>query len=257
MNLKKIALAGVISLAAVVATVGVAGAANGAKHQTVCNDHAMHSARGCESKGFASLNSAAPLFGLQPQELKAELKAGKSLRDIASAKGIDNTQLAKDLETAITAKIDQAVQSGKLKPEQATAIKAKLAQRVQAMLDRKWDSEKKGPGFHGTAKGNFKLINEQVLTLLGIDAATLKSELKNGKSLAEIAQAKGIAKDALIATIKSALEANLDQAVKDQKIPADKAAKIKENLPQKIESMVTKQHVQKQPQAKEDQTKTS
>ncbi len=268
MKFKKIALVGVISLATVVATVGVAGAANGAlavnktqatqdKHQMVCNDQTKHSARGFESKDFASLSSAAPLLGLQPQELQAELKAGKSLKDVASAKGIDNTKLAQDLEAALTAKIDQAVQNGKLMPEQATAIKAKLPQRIQALLNRKWDGQKKGPGFHGTAMGNFKGINEQVQTLLGIDAATLKTELKSGKSLADIAQAKGVAKDALVAKIKSTLEANLDQAVKDQEISADKAAKIKANLPQKIESMVTKQHVQKQSQAKADQTKTS
>lgn len=268
MKFKKIALVGVISLAAVVSTVGVVSAANGAKavnqtqatqaeYQTVCNDQAKHSARGFESKGFSPLSSVAPLLGLQPQELKAELKAGKSLRDVASAKGIDNVKLAQGLEAALTAKIDQAVQNNKLKPEQATTIKAKLPQRVQAMLDKKWDGQKKGPGFHGTAKGNFKGINEQVQTLLGIDAATLKTEIQSGKSLVDIAQAKGVSKDALVAKIKSTLEANLDQAIKDQKLSTDKAAKIKENLPQKIESMVTKQHVQKQSQAKGDQSKTS
>ena len=87
--------------------------------------------------------------------------------------------------------------------------------------------EAEGPGFHGTSKENFKGINEQVQTLLGIDTAKLKTELKSGKSLADIAQAKGVTKDALVAKIKSTLEANLDQAVKGQKISADKAVKRK------------------------------
>lgn len=275
MKLPKIALAGVISLTAVLAAVGVAGAATDAqsagntqqhqasfaKHQLsrkgsltlADSDKAKHFTRG-KGHGFPVLGAAAQLLGMQPQDLAAELKTGNSLKDVAAAKGMDSAKLAQDLQTTLSAKIDQAVQNGKLTADQATAIKSRIPQQVQAMLDRKWDGQQKGQGFRGT-KGIFKGINEQIQTLLGIDSATLKTELKNGKSLAEIAQAKNIAKDTLVAKIQSAIGANLDQAVKDQKLTSDQAAKIKANLPQKIEAMVTNQHVHPQPHAKPDQAK--
>lgn len=257
MTLKKFALTGVISLAAVVAATGIAGAANSnslnktpqfrdaqTQQQTVCNGQAKCPERGFEFKGLNVLSSAADLLGLQRQELKTELQAGKSLKDIAAAKGIDTTKFAKDLEAALNAKIDQKVQDGKINSEQAAALKTKLAQRIQADLDKKWD-DRKGHGFHGAGKGNIKGIHEQVQSLLGIDAATLRTELQSGKSLADIAQAKGISKETLVEKIQAGITANLDQAVTDQKITAEKAAKIKENLAQKIETIVTRQHVPK------------
>jgi hypothetical protein len=264
MTLKKLALTGVISLAAVVAATGIAVAANGnslnktpqfrdaqTRQQTVCNGQAKCPERGLGFKGFNILGPAADLLGLQPKDLMTELQAGKSLKDLTSAKGIDTAKFAKDLEAALTAKIDQKVQDGKINSEQAAALKAKLAQRIQADLDKKWD-ELKGHGFQGAGKGNIKGIHEQVQSLLGIDAATLRTELQSGKSLADIAQAKGISKETLVEKIQAGITANLDQAVTDQKISADKAAKIKEKLAQKIETIVTRQHVPKQPEVKAD-----
>jgi hypothetical protein len=269
MKFKKFALTGVISFAAIVAAAGIAGAANGnslnktpqfrdaqTQQQMVCNDQAKCPARDFEFKGLNALNSAANLLGLQPQELKAELQAGKSLKEIVSAKGLDTAKFAQDLEAALTTKIDQSVQDGKINSEQAAALKTKLSQRIQADLDKKWD-DWKDRRFRGAAKGNIIGIHEQVQSLLGIDAATLRTELQSGKSLADIAQAKGISKEALVEKIQAAITAKLDQAVADQKITNDKAAKIKENLTQKIETIVTKQHVPKQPEVKADQTKTN
>ncbi|MHB1651335.1 MAG: hypothetical protein ACYCVD_02520 [Desulfitobacteriaceae bacterium] len=115
--------------------------------------------------------------------------------------------------------------------------------------------DKKGPGSHGAAKGIFKGVNEQVQTLLGLDAASLKAELRSGKSLAEIAQAKGITKDTLIAQLQTFIVSNLDQAIKDQKITPNVAAKIKQGLPQKLDAMVTKQHPPKEAYAKHDKVK--
>ena len=73
-----------------------------------------------------------------------------------------------------------------------------------------------------------------------MDATQLKEQLKSGKTLAQIAQDKGIAKDKLVTDVTSMIKANLDQAVKDKKITADKATQIKSKLPQMIERMVTR-----------------
>jgi hypothetical protein len=267
MKFQKFALVGIISLAAVAAAAGIAGAANGnslektpqfqdarTQQQMACNGQAKCPKRGFELKGLNLLSSAANLLGLQPQELKAELQAGKSLKDIATAKGIDTIKFAQDLEAVLTTKIDQEVQNGKINSEQAAALKTKLSQRIQVDLDKKWD-ERKGHGFNGANKGNIKGIREQVQSLLGIDASSLRTELQSGKSLADIAQAKGISKETLVEKIQAAISSNLDQAVADQQITADKAVKIKENLAQKIEIIVTRQHVPKQAEVKADQTK--
>ncbi|NTW72996.1 MAG: hypothetical protein HGA49_12240, partial [Eubacteriaceae bacterium] len=213
-------------------------------------------ARGFEFKGLNLLSSAADLLGLQRKELKAELQTGKSLKDIAAAKGIDTAKFAQDLEAALIVKIDKKVQEGKINSEQAAALKTKLSQQIQTALDKKWDN-RKGRGFGEDAKGNIKGIHKQVQSILGIDAATLRNELQSGKSLADIAQAKGISKETLVEKVQTAITTNLDQEVADQKITADQAAKIKENLAQKIDRIITKQHVSKKTKVEADQTKTS
>ncbi|HWQ89743.1 MAG TPA: hypothetical protein VN374_07210 [Desulfitobacteriaceae bacterium] len=272
MKLNKVALIGIISLVAVIAAAGIAGAAYGDKRgfrgtrlqalqtnqQITCGNTAGDCAQtrgwaaafaqGWGGKGFALLESAADLLGLEPQKLKEELRSGKTLQDLVSAQGIDKDKFVQDLVSAATAKIDQAVQNGKISSEQATEIKANLSQCVQTLLTEKW-VEGKGRGNVDAMmgiRGKMPEIFEQVQALLGIDATALKTELQSGKSLAEISKDKGISQDTLIEKIQTAITANLDQAAADKKITAEAAAKIKENLTQRITDMVTRKHPPRQ-----------
>ncbi len=262
MKFKRFALVGVLSLAAVVATVGVAGAATAAPSSSAQTkpfwstkvhqkgDHRVDKDFG-RDKG-SPFQTAAALLGVKPEILRAELKGGKSLNDLVAAKGLDPAKFAQDLQAAFAKNLDQAVKDGKLTQEKADAIKARLPQVVQNMLTRKgWEHPAKHPGgkgFHGKEGGLFfKGIDTQMQTLLGLDPVALKAELKSGKSLADIAQTKGISQVDLEAKVKAAIEVNLDQAVKDGKLTADQAAKIKANLPERVKAMVTRTHTEKGP----------
>lgn len=257
MKLKRFALVGVLSLAAAIATAGVAGAAT-----TTPNDSAQtrpfwsskthqkgtpHVEKDLGRGKISPFDTAANLLQMQPQEVKAELKSGKSLNDLAAAKGWDPAKFSKDLQNAFAKNLDQAVQYGTLTKEKADAIKAKLPELTEKMLTRKGGEKPDKRAGKGGKAGRlwFKGINDQVQTLLGLDPAALKAELQSGKSLAEIAQSKGIAQADLEAKIEAAIEANLDQAVKDGKLTADQAAKIKANLPAKVKAMVTRKHTEK------------
>jgi hypothetical protein len=73
----------------------------------------------------------------------------------------------------------------------------------------------------------------------------LKDKLKSGMSLAEIAQEKGIVKIDLVTKIQFIMKANLDQAVQEQKITAEKATQIESKLLQMVERMVNRTNVAK------------
>jgi hypothetical protein len=81
----------------------------------------------------------------------------------------------------------------------------------------------------GPKGGEFKNSNKEaiVLSTLGIDAATLKSRLEAGESLATIAGAK---KDALIAALVADETKQIDAAVTAGKLTADQAATLKSGL---------------------------
>lgn len=258
MKLPRFALVGVLSLAAIVTMAGAAGASanvSGTPAQncaslslSVAHEDAGHFKGEHGGRGSFVLSTAAGFFGMQPQDLRTELKNGKSLKDVAVAKGKDPNVLAQRLQSAFSEKLDLAVKSGKLQQAKADSIKAKLPQRVETLMSKTWQGKEDKP-FAGSSCGKhfrlFRGVNDQVQNLLGLDSAQLKTALKSGKSLAQLAQEKGIAQETLENKIQATLEDNLAQALKDGKITAEAAAQLKADLPQQVKAMVARQHLGK------------
>ncbi|MDP4161226.1 MAG: hypothetical protein Q8911_15960 [Bacillota bacterium] len=180
----------------------------------------------------------AGILGMDANVLGQELRSGKTLAQIAAAKGMDANTLTQKLQAAFNDRIDKAVANGKLTSDKAAAMKAKTATKATSVINKSWTGHKEGVG-----KDVFKNVRQQIPALLGnMDATQLLAQIKSGKSLAQIAQDKGIAKDKLVSDLQSIMKANLDQAVKDNKITADQATQMESTLPQMIERMVTRVH---------------
>lgn len=94
-----------------------------------------------------TLETAASTLGLPQDALVTELRAGKTLGEIADAEGVDRATLVGDLVTTLTSETAERVADGTLSQEQADAITAELDQRVTEALDRQL------PGGHGGPKG--------------------------------------------------------------------------------------------------------
>lgn len=78
----------------------------------------------------------ASILGMTPQELKQELKSGKTLEQIASEKGLSLEQLKEKWLAEKKAELDQRVSEGKLTAEKAQEILSRL---------EKMDFSKLGP----------------------------------------------------------------------------------------------------------------
>lgn len=77
----------------------------------------------------------ADFLGMTPDQMRAELQAGKSLAQIAEAKGVSRDALkAKILETR-KAGLDAAVAAGRMTAEQAEQAAARMSANVDRMLD--------------------------------------------------------------------------------------------------------------------------
>lgn len=184
----------------------------------------------------------AEALGMDAKVLGEELQSGKTLAKIAADKGIDIKKLTQKVEALFNDKIDKAVADGKLTKDKAAAMKTKTSQKAEKAINEPWTGHKGKAG-----QGNlFKSLRHQIPALVGMaNANQLEDQLKSGKTLAQIAESKGIAQKKLIFDVQSVMEANLAQAVKDNKVTADKAAQIKAKLPQMIERMVTRVHKDK------------
>jgi len=87
------------------------------------------------AKGLTA--SAATYLGMTPMDLATELKAGKSLANIATATpGKSRDGLVAALTTAANTRIDAAVTDGTLAADQATKAKQKLSAAIATVVDR-------------------------------------------------------------------------------------------------------------------------
>jgi hypothetical protein len=78
----------------------------------------------------------ATFIGVTTDELKAELRSGKSLADVAEAHGHTSDELVAAIVAAITTRLDAAVTDGKLTQAQADAVKAAAPARVERLVER-------------------------------------------------------------------------------------------------------------------------
>lgn len=83
---------------------------------------------------FASLDEVAAYLGLTEAELRDQL-ADKTLAEIAKSQGKSVDGLVQTLVTAAEGRIDAAVADGRLTNEQATELKADLAQHIESFVN--------------------------------------------------------------------------------------------------------------------------
>jgi predicted DNA-binding protein YlxM (UPF0122 family) len=205
-----------------------------------------------EGKGFMFGGAFMPrieeLLGIDKQTFLDAVKEGKTLAQIAQEqKGWSADELKQKIEDAINSKLSEAVANGKLTQEQADKIKENEAAMIDKLLnqpmkpmDKRPDMDGRGHGFGphpggmmpGGPKGQMGPIgpmgpmfgmNDTLTTDLGITKDELEAGLKSGKSLAEIAQEKGISEDVLIQKIKDGMTDRIKKMVEMKHQPrADK-----------------------------------
>lgn len=104
----------------------------------------MHQDGGIHDTVWAAL---AKQLGLTSDELTAQLKDGKTLAQIAEAKGVSAKDLAVTMETTMETGLAQAVKDGKLTQEQADL----MLQHMDGQYE--WMITNMGAGMMGTGSG--------------------------------------------------------------------------------------------------------
>jgi ribosomal protein L15 len=196
-------------------------------------------------RGGVNLTAIAGALGMTEAELRTELQSGKSVADVASAKGVALDTVVNAVIVEQTTALNRAVADGRLTQAQADVILANLKATLPGHLQTRLVPGLGGWGFGGRGrghgyKGGFGLKGATSFTTI---AATLKmtpaelvAELRSGKSVADVAGAKGVSLDAVIAAIVDQQTRQLSAAVAAGRITQAQAdavlANLKENLPE-------------------------
>ncbi|MCC6178268.1 MAG: hypothetical protein IT305_23435 [Chloroflexi bacterium] len=78
---------------------------------------------------------AAQVLQMQPQDLRAALKSGKTLAQIAQDKGVSRDQFKQQLTDAMKSRLSQAVSQGRMTQPQADQVLQRFTTNLDRMLD--------------------------------------------------------------------------------------------------------------------------
>jgi len=87
----------------------------------------------------AAIKDAAGVIGIKPADLVKELKAGKSIADVATEHNVNPQAVIDKLVTDANARVDKAVAAGKITQAKGDAAKAKMTERVTKIVNKKFD----------------------------------------------------------------------------------------------------------------------
>jgi DNA-binding CsgD family transcriptional regulator len=170
-----------------------------------------------ETRRPSPIAEAATALGMTEAELTTELKARKSIADVAKAKNIDLDAVIAKLTASFKAHLDEEVASGKHTQAEADAKLAEFSTRVTTMVNAPGLPMHGGKGGHGPGgkggHGPQKFATAQLATTLKLTEAELQTQLKSGKTIKQIADAQNVDIADVKTTLTADFKAHLDEEV--------------------------------------------
>jgi hypothetical protein len=149
---------------------------------------------------------------------------GSFMKHFAVEIGKSQAEINSAFQKAVADTLADEVKSGQITQAQADALKQKLAGQTPCTLPS--SIGRPGAGDKGPLVGFLQQYTSAAAAALGISETQLKTDLKNGQSLSQIAAAQKVSeadfRTRLIANLKPAL----DKAVTDKKLSAAQEQKI-------------------------------
>ncbi|HNM76900.1 MAG TPA: hypothetical protein PKI89_00925 [Tepidiformaceae bacterium] len=175
--------------------------------------------------------------GVTREELKQGGEAGLTLGQIIDQYGDISAEQAKaNALQALSNQLDDAVANGQLTQEQADRIEAAAPGAVDRLLNAVPGSHHDGDG-HPRIRTITKHSLETVANVLSISPADLLGQLRDGKTIQEVA---GPQSQAVVEALVTDANTAIENAVADGTLPADKEQAAKERAAQAIQKFMTR-----------------
>jgi hypothetical protein len=162
--------------------------------------------------------------GSPSQESKAVID------DAAKQLGIPSSKLSDALKQALVNQVDAAVAAGRLTKEQGAELKQRLESGDFPLIGGLHREGGHHLGFFGGL--------DAAAAYIGVTEAQLRTQLENGKSLAQVAKDHDKTADGLVAALVADAKQKLDKAVSAKRITQDQADEMLTRLKQRIADLV-------------------
>lgn len=180
--------------------------------------------------GLAVAGGGAAIGATQLGDPKAESEA--VLNDAAQQLGIEPSKLSAALEKALENRVDVAVAAGRLTKEQGAELKA----RIEAGDVPLFGGLRHGFGHFG-AFGHFGDL-DVAADYLGLSETELRTQLRSGKSLAQVAKDRGKSVDGLVDALVADARERVEAAVAAGRLTRAKADQVLADLEQRVTARV-------------------
>ena len=190
--------------------------------------------RSCWSERPLSQSRAAAPRSPPRRAARRRRRARRSSTTSRSSSGSTPAKLSSALEKALENRVDAAVAAGRLTKEQGEALKKRIEAEDYPLLGGFGPGlgHRGGPGMHGF--GHL----DAAATYLGTTEAELRTQLEGGKTLADVAKAKGKSVDGLVSALVADEKKELDAAVKAGRITQAQADAFLADAKQRFTDLV-------------------
>ncbi|RAI94426.1 hypothetical protein DET54_108226 [Paenibacillus pabuli] len=171
-----------------------------------------------DQNSLCSNTSLQKVLGLSKTELQKQFQAGKTLADLAKAKGVSTTKVTNALLQPQLTKLASDQKSGKLTQAKVTSIKTDLTKQLNNSLTKKvttvttvttTTTSTTSKTAAATAKttdttssNNLTSLNKSAAaSALNLSQTELNQQIKAGKSIVDIAKDQGVNKTTVINTV--------------------------------------------------------
>jgi transposase-like protein len=179
-----------------------------------------------------ALKVAADTIHVDQKDLVAELRAGKTIADVANEHHVAPQTVIDAIVNAAKARIATAVQNGKLTQDRADKLEARLPQLADKLVNGHVHPRRLAR--RQATRGALEVAADT----LHVDQKDLVTELRSGKSIADVANEHHVAPQTVIDAIVNAAKARIATAVQNGKLTQDRADKLEARLPQLADKLV-------------------
>lgn len=152
------------------------------------------------------LGEVADELGLDLEAMREAIADGATVAEAAEAQGVATDDLVAALVAAGETAIDDAVENGRIDAERADELKDALTDRVTAFVESS-PADRRFVRDHPVAAAGLRNAAE----VIGIDASELADALRDGQSVAEVAEANGVSRDELVSGLLEIAEERIEE----------------------------------------------
>jgi polyhydroxyalkanoate synthesis regulator phasin len=167
-----------------------------------------------------------------PEATEEEEKEGpreRFLDRLAENLGISREELDSTIDETQIEMIDEAVAEGRITEERGEELKQRVEDGLPLFP---------GPRHHGPFHRVLGWLKEASAEILGLSEDDVAERVRDGESLAEIAESQGMSVDDFKAQLLEAAKADLDEKVADGDMTQDEADEKFERLSEEIDRIV-------------------